>query len=132
MKYRKYGISLLTGLLLSFMLMWYRGFLSAQNPADRVLIVCDSMTILAFLYLGTGALLWVSATGCLDIFGYAFKKCVHVLLPGRLHDTAGNYYEYKVKKSEGQKAHRERYALGTGLFFLLCSFILAAVWYMIS
>lgn len=130
MKYKKYGIQLLIGLLLAFMLMWYRGIFDARTVSDGLLIVCDSVTILAFLYLGIGSLLWVSFTGCFTIFGYAFKKCIHAFFPGAGNTDTENYYEYKAKRNAVRKPFSEQTTLITGFFFLACSFILTAVWYM--
>lgn len=130
MKYKKYVIQLLTGLLIAFILMWYRGIFNARDVSDRLLIICDSVTILAFLYLGIGSLLWVSSTGYFTIFGYAFKKCVHVLLPGVGNADTESYYAYKTRKSAERKPFSEQTTLITGLFFLVCSFILTAVWYL--
>lgn len=130
MKYKKYVIQLLTGLLIAFILMWYRGIFNARDVSDRLLIICDSVTILAFLYLGIGSLLWVSSTGYFTIFGYAFKKCVHVLFPGAGNADTESYYAYKTRKSAERKPSSEQTMLITGLFFLVCSFILTAVWYL--
>ena len=130
MKYKKYGIQLLIGLLLAFMLMWYRGIFDARTVSDGLLIVCDSVTILAFLYLGIGSLLWVSSTGYFAIFGYAFKRCVHAFIPGADNTDTENYYEYKTRKNTGRKSFSEQITLIIGLFFLVCSLILTAVWYL--
>lgn len=132
MKHKKHWIQLLIGLAIAFLLMWQRGLFSAQTVADRFLIVCDGMTIVAFLYLGIGSLIWVSTTGWFDIFGYAFKKCAHAFIPGLVHENVGKYYDYKMKKCEERKPFSERSTLIIGTVFLVCSIIFTVVWYMLA
>lgn len=132
MKSKKYVIQLVIGLLIAFVIMWQRGLFAAESAADKVLIICDGFTVVAFVYLCMGALLWVSSTGTLDIFSYALKKGVNALIPGRVFDDLGGYYEYKVSKDEKRKGFREHSTLILGFLFLAVSIVLTAVWYMVA
>ena len=129
MKHKKYIVQIIAGVILSFLIMWYRGLFSFESTADTVLIICDGFTITAFLYLGIGSLLWMSTTGFFDIFGYAFKKGAHALIPGHIHDKIGSYYDYVMDKKTGRKKYTEWSALIVGAGFLLLVIILTIVWY---
>ncbi len=129
MKHKKYGIQILGAVLLSFLIMLMRGLFRAGTLADRVLIICDGFTITAFCFLGIGALIWVSTTGWFDIFGFAFGKALHAFIPGRVHDKAESYYDYKVKKAADRKPFSERSTLIIGFVLLLVSIVLTCVWY---
>lgn len=129
MKYIKYVVQIVIGLVLSFVIMFSRGLLSANNMKDTVLIVCDGFTIIAFLYIGIGSLLWLSTTGIFDIFGYAFRKGAHAILPGRFFEQTGSYYDYKITKQEKHIKYTEWSALIVGAGFLLITIILTIIWY---
>ncbi|HKM34094.1 MAG TPA: DUF3899 domain-containing protein [Lachnospiraceae bacterium] len=129
MKHMKYVVQIIAGVVLSFIIMCYRGLFSSTSTAEIVLIVCDGFTIIAFLYLGIGSLLWLSTTGIFDIFGYAFKKGAHAIIPGRIDDKTGDYYEYKMDKITRRKKYTEWSALVVGAGFLLLVIILTIVWY---
>lgn len=132
MKSKKYVIQLVVGLLIAFVIMWQRDLFTAEAVADKVLIICDGFTVVAFVYLCMGALLWVSGTGMLDIFGYALKKGANALIPGRVFDDLGGYYEYKMSKQEKRKGFKERSTLIIGFLFLAISIILTLVWYSVA
>lgn len=132
MKHKKKLIAILTGILLAFLIMCARGLFQDMQAADRILIICDGFTIVAFLYLGIGGLLWVSDTGFFDIFAYAIQKGAHALIPGRVNDRLSGYYEYKTQKQEKRKQHDDKNALFAGLLFLAVSIMLTVSWYMLA
>ena len=132
MKSKKYVIHLLVGLLIAFVIIWQRGLFAAESVADKVLIICDGFTVVAFIYLCLGALLWISSTGTMDIFSYALKRGVNALLPGRVFDDLGGYYEYKMSKQEKRKGFKEHSTLVIGFLFLVVSIVLTMVWYSVA
>ena len=132
MKYLKYVIQVVIGVLVAFAVMCYRGLFASTNTQDTLLIICDGFTVTAFLYLGIGALLWLSTTGIFDIFAYAFKKGAHALIPGRTHDKIGGYYEYKMEKQADRKHYTEWSALIVGAGFLLLSILFTVIWYQLG
>ena len=132
MKNTKFVIALVTGLLLAFAAMWVRGLFDAKSADEAVMAVSDGFTVAGLLYLCLGALMWVSTTGFFDIFGYAFKKAAHALVPGMVNDTADNYYDYKMGKQGKRKGFSQHSALAVGAGFIVISLILTAVWYTIS
>lgn len=130
--WKKWLIQSITALILAFVLMWICGLGEAKNAADKVKAVCDGFTVAAFLHIGIGVLLWISTTGFFDIFGYAFRKGAHAIIPGLFRDTAGGYYEYKIDKEDGRNPHTHWRTLIIGVFLLVISFILTAVWYYVA
>lgn len=129
MKHKALIIQLLVGLAVSFLLMWQRGLFEASETADRILIISDGFTLVSFLYLGIGSLMWVSTTGVFDIFSFAFKKAAHALIPGKDPQKVGKYYEYRLKKKEKQKEFRGGSSLIVGAILLGFAIVMTVVWY---
>lgn len=129
MKNLKYYVQTGCGLLLAFAVMVYRGLFSVSQVADKVMFVGDGFTVAAVLYLGFGAIMWVSSTGFFDIFAYALKRAAHAIVPGMVDDDTGRYYEYKVEKEEKRKGFLENFTLVLGAIFLLISIVLLIVWH---
>lgn len=115
--------------LLAFLVMCVRGLFTKTELSDIIMAIGDGFTVAAFLYLGMGALVWVSTTGMFDIFGFAVKRGAHAIIPGLFTADAGGYYEYKVKKAEKRKGFTEHFTLKIGFVFLIISLILTFVWY---
>lgn len=132
MKNLKYYVQAGLGLVLAFAVMVSRGLFSKPSVADKVMAVGDGFTVAAVLYLGMGALIWISSTGFFDIFSYAVKKAAHAIVPGMVEDDAGRYYEYKVEKeAKRKKGVFEHFTLKLGFIFLIISAILLFVWYQV-
>lgn len=128
----KYLVQLVIALLISLLFMELRGAFGAElSGADRLKGVCDGFSLTAMLYICFGCLLWVSTTGFFDIFGYAFRKGAHAIIPGMGLDNGSltSYYDYKQDKIEKRKTKTEYSTLLIGICFLIISFILVGVWY---
>ena len=132
MKKVKVIVQIGIGLLLAFLIMWYQGLFVVTKLSDIIMAISDGFTVVAVLYLGIGSLMWISTTGFFDIFGFAVKRGLHAILPGMVQECEGNYYEYKVQKSEKRKGFTEHLTLKLGLIFLIISIILTAVWYAVA
>jgi hypothetical protein len=130
----KFWIEALVGLLLASLIMWSRGVFTAKDAAAVVMAIGDGFTVVAVLYLGVGALMWVSTTGMFDVFGYAVKRGMRALIPGFYSEDAdGRFYEYKVKQEEKRKKGFTQYStLIWGMIFFAISIVLTAVWYAIA
>lgn len=131
-KYMKYIIQMLAGLVLSALVMLWQGVFSRSDPADIVRGISDSFTVTAFLFVGVGILVWISTTGFFDIFGFAFKKGLHHILPVFIRDDPGGFYEYKQEKEERRAVRTQRSTLIVGLFFLAASLVSTFVWYAVA
>lgn len=129
MKRAKIWIQLGIGLLIALLVMWYQGAFVATKVSDIIMAIGDGFTVVAILYLGIGALMWISTTGFFDVFGYAFKRAARVFVPNFFVDAEGNFYEYKMEKIEKRKSFSQHSALIIGAIFWIISIILTAVWY---
>ena len=132
MKNLKYYVQTGIGLALAFAVMVSRGLFSKPSLADKLMAVGDGFTVAAVLYIGMGALIWISSTGFFDIFSYAVKKAAHAIVPGMVQDDAGRYYEYKVEK-EAKRTNGilEYFTLKLGIIFLIISAFLLFAWYQV-
>ena len=128
-KYISYAVQTVAGLTLSVFVMFWQDVFARESMADIIRGVCDGFTVTALLYVSLGALMWVSTTGFFDIFGFAFRKGMHHILPVFVREDPGGYYEYKVDKEERRQAKPQRSTLLVGLFFLAVSIVLTFVWY---
>lgn len=129
----RYGLQIGAGFAVSAGIMASQGAFSgeAMPAADRLLAVCNGVSVTAMLYLCFGALAWVSTTGMFDIFSYAVRRGAHFLIPFLGGGETGNYYEYKVEKQEKRKSHTKSQVstLLVGAGFLLAGIILTVIWY---
>ncbi|MDE5819146.1 MAG: DUF3899 domain-containing protein [Lachnospiraceae bacterium] len=128
-KLKSYVIQTVAGLILSVSVMFWQNVFARENAADVIRGVCDGFTVTALLYVAMGMLLWISTTGFFDIFGFAFRKGVHHILPVIIHEDPGGFYEYKVEKEEKRQVKPQRSTLLVGSFFLAVSIVLTLVWY---
>lgn len=131
MKNLKYYVQIAVGLLLAFFVMVTRGLFTAEKVSDVIMYIGDGFTVAGVLYLGVGALIWISSTGFFDIFGFAVKKAAHAIVPGMIDNIDGNYYEYKVQMTEKRKAFFHYFTLILGLVFLAISAIFLFIWYQV-
>ena len=58
----------------------------------------DGCFVSAVIFVGMGLLLWISATGFFDIFGYAMKSLLVLFSPLKKPGEHPHYYEYKCEK----------------------------------
>lgn len=127
----KYLVQIAAALVLSLVIMGLGGAFDAQlSMPDRVKGVCDGFSITAMLYICLGILIWVSTTGFFDIFGYAFRKGAHAIIPGMGFDNCPDrYYDYKQDKMAKRKTKPIHSTLVIGILFLIVSIILVGCWY---
>lgn len=128
-KYKSYVIQTVAGLTLSVLIMFEQDVFSHENTADVIRGVCDGFTVTALLYAAFGMLFWISTTGFFDIFGFAFRKGLHHILPVVMREDPGGYYEYKTDREDKRQVKPRRSTLLVGLFFLAVSIALTFVWY---
>ncbi len=128
---KKVIVQVVCGLVLAFSVMVMRGLFESDSLGGIVMAIGDGFTVAAVMYLGFGALMWVSSTGFFDIFGYAVKKAAHALVPGMVEDDAGRYYEYKIKNEEKRKNFSGNLTLKLGVVFLIISILFLVLWYQV-
>ncbi len=133
MKRAKLFVQIGIALLLAFAVMNIRGLFEAKDTAALVMAVSDGCTVTGVLYLGMGAIMWVSTTGFFDIFGYAVKRGLHAILPGMVQpDDEARFYEYKVKREGKRGRFTQHLSLIIGLVLLILGTITTGLWYLIA
>lgn len=126
----RYLVQIGIALVMSLLFMELRhAFDSGITTEERIRGVGDGISITALLYISFGILLWVSSTGFFDIFGYAFRKGAHALIPGMGLDKHVSYYDYKEERAAKRKTKPIRSTLLIGLGLFVISMVLVVVWY---
>ncbi len=130
MKYKKCIFQMGMGLLLTIAVILGRRVWEAQGQAEILLAISDGLCVTALLYISVGCLRWVSDTGVFDIFGYAVRMGANMLLPGRMQEESGDFYEYKITQS-GKRPGRlsGRSLMLAGSIFMVLAIIVTSAWY---
>ena len=104
--------------------------LSLEQPGYLIFHhLCDGFFISAVLFVGIGGLLWISATGFFDIFGYAFKSIVHLLTPSKYDAQFPRYFDYKCEQNEKREGKPMTHTvIVVGLIVLALSFLCLALY----
>ena len=91
--------------------------------------LCDGFFVSAVIFVGLGGLLWISATGFFDIFGYAFKSIVHLLTPSKHDEQFPRYYDYKCEQNDKREGKPLTHTvIVVGLIVLALSFLCLALY----
>lgn len=85
----------------------------------------DAFIVTGMMYVGFGALMWISTTGVLDIIGYGFKSVLYLFTPMQKEKDEGGFYEYKLQKQAKRKSVPFEY-FWIGIALVITSMILAA------
>ena len=105
--------------------------LSLENAAFiNCRFLSDGFFVSAVIFVGLGLLLWVSATGFFDIFGYAMKSLLVLFSPLKKPGEHPHYYEYKCEKDAKRQAKPITHTvLIVGVIVLLLSLACLAMYY---
>ncbi len=122
-------IQLAVATVLAVAIALMRG-LSLENEAYLNLHhLCDGFFLCAVFYVGIGGLLWISATGFFDIFGYAFKSIVHLLTPSKYDAEFPRYYDYKCEQNDKREGKPMTHTvIIVGLMVLALSFLMLGLY----
>lgn len=132
MKARKWLPAFAAGLILAFVIMAVRGIFSVETLSDRLLCVCDGFSVSGLIFLCIGAMAWISGEGAFDMLGYAVRKGLHHIIPGKFGEDGETFYDYKTKKQEQKKPSLPRSILITGAVNFVIGLLLIAVWYYVA
>ena len=90
----------------------------------------DGCFVSAVIFVGMGLLLWISATGFFDIFGYAMKSLLVLFSPLKKPGEHPHYYEYKCEKDAKRQGKPITHTvLIVGVIVLLLSLACLALYY---
>ena len=105
------------------------GLIQSANASQVFHHLCDGLFVSSILFVGIGGLLWISATGFFDIFGYAFKSIVHLLTPSKYDEQFPRYYDYKCEQNEKREGKPLTHTvIVVGLIVLALSFLCLALY----
>ena len=121
------GIAAVVGALIAWGAAAVRGLKPGIGTAMTLRYWSDGCFVAAILIGSIGALTWISTTGLFDIFSYGFSAAIRMFIPfGRKKDIMP-FYDYKTYRAE--KRQPALYELVVGIFFLLISGLLLALYY---
>ncbi len=107
---------------------WFGAF-SADSASLAFAALSNACFVTAVLYIGVGALIWISTTGLFDIFGFGFKSLKYLFTPIAKDPNEGGYYEYMMEKREKRKGKPIPYfMLVIGVVALALSIIFLVLW----
>lgn len=128
----KWILAFLAGLISAFVLMVVRGIFSAASPADALLCACDGFSVSGILFLSVALMMWIAGAGAFDMLGYAVKKGLHHIIPGRFGGDNETFYDYKQKKREKRSSGVIKRTAAVGAADFAIGFILIVVWYSVT
>ena len=120
---------ILAGILSAALIMAVRGIFTADTAVQRLLCVCDGFSVSGLLLLCTAAMMWIAGKGSFDMLGYAFRKGLHHLIPGKFSEDGETFYDYKSKRQEEKRSPILKGILMTGIVNIAAGLMLTAVWY---
>ena len=133
MKYKKCFFQMGIGLFLTTAVTLSRRVWEARGTAEILLTISDGLCVTALLYISVGCLRWISTTGMFDIFGYAVRMGANMLLPGRIREHSGNFYEYKLTQASKRPGRLSgRTLILDGSFFMVLAIIVTSAWYAVA
>ncbi len=118
---KKYVMASVTGAIIAFAIMYWRGIFEAQTAQEVMMTICDGFFVVGLLYAGFGLLLYAAHEGTLDIITYGLRSVLYLFAPFKNRDEGG-YYEYKMKKKERRK-EVPFFILWIGIVFILISVV---------
>ncbi len=126
---KNYLYTLASALILSTAFAVFMGVFERDNISLVFAGISDALFIASILYIGMGALVWISLSGIFDIFGFGFKSLKYLFTPMKKDPSEGGYYEYVLEKREKRKGKTPPYhILIVGLIVLALAVIFFVLW----
>lgn len=117
----RYGISILSGLLVGAMYLVGNDFLS-HGLMDRYRLLSDAFFLPGILMVLFGSLVWVSNEGAFDGVSYVVSNAFYWLIPGgRLHHYE-RYSDY-VERKRGKRVKGYSFLFWVGAGFVIAGFV---------
>ena len=95
----KYGCCAAFVALLAYAYISMRDFAGAELW-EKLVMICDALTIPGSLLVLAGAMIWVSNMGALDGLSYAITWTIKSLIPGGRVSKDESYADYVERKRE--------------------------------
>lgn len=118
---KRYGFTLLGGLLAVFGIIWAKGIFNQTAPDVIFHILCDAFFIVAVLLLATGLLIFSTNEGTFDILAYGMSSFLGIFRNKRVpkYET---FYDYRESRQD--KKVKFGYFLICGAGFLAVAFLM--------
>ena len=124
------AVQLVIALAIAWMVASFQGFVPGGEAYLNCRYFSDGCFVSAVIFVGMGALLWISSTGFFDIFGYAMKSLLVLFSPLKKPGEHPHYYEYKCEKDAKRQAKPITHTvLIVGVIVLLLSLACLALYY---
>lgn len=127
-KIRKYLITILVGLIISFSIMIAKDIFSSPNEKTVFHILCDSFFVSGVLIAGYGLLVVASNGGTFDMFIYGVSKFFNMFRKDMNKEKHKSFYEYRLAKAEKPK-NEFWYLVIIGMIFILISLLFLMFYY---
>ncbi len=132
----RYGVTVITGLLLGVLVLNTANFFSdapTMAADDLMKVLCNALFVPGILLFLFGCLAWIAYTGFFDGLAYGVSIAVHALLPfmARSKERPQNYYDYKMEKSEKRAKRPDFVLLIVGGAFMLVSMVFLVLYYIV-
>ena len=121
----KYGISVVTALLISVFILWGRDFWNVTELVDKYHILSDAFFFPGILYILFGILLALANEGSLDAIGFMLKRCFQLLNPFSKKEFE-KYSDYVAKR---KKVTGYSFLFFVGLAFLAVGIAFTVLFY---
>lgn len=124
---RNYGICVGIEVLIAFLVIWSKGFF-AHSLAVNIQILSDAFFVAGILMMLFAGMMYVSGEGALLGIGFVLRNVILTFIPmGRARHEL--YADYRARKLSNAKKSSNRYALVTGLVFLLIGTAFTVIWH---
>ncbi|MGN1104469.1 MAG: DUF3899 domain-containing protein [Candidatus Coproplasma sp.] len=123
----RYAITSLTGLLIAFLIAYFKGVFSQTEVTEVMRILCDAAFVPGVIIGAVGLLVLVSAGGVFDMLAYGVRSLFVVFLRNPAKRKYKDYYEYR----QAQKGKKRSFAYLTivGGVFILIAVIFLVLFY---
>ena len=119
-------IVVVVGLLLSAVIAGLEGLFKVESLEKLYYVLCDMFCLPGLLILGIFGMIWISSTGALDIFSFAFKNLLFLFSPSKKRTS--KYYEY-TQEQASKRGDLPMYILWVGLGFFMVGVVFLALFF---
>ena len=123
----KYGCSTLFVAVMAYSYIAARDFAGAKTW-EKMVLICDALTVPGMLLLMVGALIWAANTGALDGITYAVGFAVRALIPGGRHKDE-RYADY-VERQREKRVKGYGFLLITGAVTIAATLLFLGLYYL--
>ena len=105
------------------------GLFSAGEMAEAFRILSDSFFVPGVLFMGAGALGWVSSKGTYDMLGYGCGRLARHFIPGMDKEKYDDFFRYKQQRDENGRKWKSHLLL-SGMAAILIAGVFMVLYFM--